>query len=82
MQELPGGKRRSFERNFYRQAQDSTFAVSDDMHQLARLGEVPRVSGRYYSQFDTVVCVAPDIPPRVASRLVQRRRRRRIPSAA
>jgi hypothetical protein len=32
------------------------------MHQLARLGEVPRVSGKYYSQFDTVVCVAPNIP--------------------
>jgi hypothetical protein len=61
-QELPGGKRRSFERNFCRQALDATFAVSDDMHQLARLGEVPRVSGKYYSHFDTVVCVAPDIP--------------------
>lgn len=62
-QELPGGKRRSLERNFCRQALDATFAVSDDMHQLARLGEVPHVSGKYYSQFGTVVCVAPDIPP-------------------
>jgi hypothetical protein len=45
-QELPGGKRRSFERNFYRQAHEATFAISDDMHELARLGEVPRVSGK------------------------------------
>jgi hypothetical protein len=52
-QELPGGKHRSLERNFYRQAHDTTFAISDDMQQLARLGEVPRVSGKYYSQFDT-----------------------------
>lgn len=61
-QELPGGKRRSFERNFYRQAHETTFAISDDMHELARLGEAPRVSGKYYSQFHTVVCVNPDIP--------------------
>ena len=62
-QELPGGQHRSFGRNFCRQAQDTTFAVSDDMQQLARLGEVPHVPGRYYGQFGTVVCVAPDIPP-------------------
>ena len=61
-QELPGGKRRSLERNFYRQAHEATFAISDDMHALARLGEVPRIRGKYYGQFDTVVCVNPDIP--------------------
>jgi hypothetical protein len=61
-QELPGGKRRSFERNFYRQAHEATYAISDDMHELTRLGEAPRVSGKYYRRFDTVVCVYPDIP--------------------
>jgi hypothetical protein len=66
-QDLPGGQRRSLERNFYRQAHEATYAISDDMHQLARLGEAPRVSGKYYSRFDTVVCVNPDIP--VGSRL-------------
>ena len=61
-QELPGGRRRSLERNFYRQAHEATYAISDDMHELAGLGEAPRVSGKYYRQFDTVVCVNPDIP--------------------
>lgn len=61
-QELPGGRQRSLERNFCRQAHDTTYAISDDMHELARRSEVPRVSGKYYGQFQTVVCINPDIP--------------------
>lgn len=61
-QELLGGQLRTLDRNFYRQAHDATFAVSDDMHDLARRGEVPGIAGKYFAQLHTVVCVNPDIP--------------------
>jgi hypothetical protein len=61
-QQLPDGQRRSLERNYYRQAQSTTFAISDDMHDLARSGDVPRSEGKFYADIHTVICVFPDVP--------------------
>lgn len=61
-QQLPDGQRRSLERNYYRQAQSTTFAISDDMHDLARSGDVPRSAGKFYADIHTVICMFPDIP--------------------
>ncbi|WP_433530969.1 NERD domain-containing protein [Micromonospora sp. CA-263727] len=61
-QQLPDGQRRSLERNFYRQAQQTTFAISDDMHDLANRGEVPQPGGKFYRHIHTVICLYPDIP--------------------
>lgn len=40
---------------------------SNDLHELARRGEVPRISGKYYAHIQTVVCVNPEIPGAHAS---------------
>lgn len=61
-QQLPDGRRRPLERNFYRQAQQTTQAISDDMHDLAVRGEVPRSTGKFYTSIHTVICTYPDIP--------------------
>ncbi|WP_432973583.1 NERD domain-containing protein [Dactylosporangium sp. CA-233914] len=61
-QQLPDGRRRPLERNFYRQAQQTTQAISDDMHALVVRGEVPRPAGKFYSSIHTVICTYPDIP--------------------
>ncbi|MEU8220794.1 nuclease-related domain-containing protein [Micromonospora taraxaci] len=61
-QQLPDGKRRSLDRNYYRQALSATYAISDDMQDLARDGEVPRPTGKFYTDIHTVLCVLPGIP--------------------
>ncbi len=62
-QELPGQELRSLGRSYHRQAHQTTYAISDDMHELAIQGEVPAAKGKYYSHIDTVVCLVPDVPP-------------------
>jgi len=66
-QRLPDGQRRSLGGNYYRQAHSTTQAISDDMHDLARAGEVPRSAGKFYNDIHTVICVYPEVP--VGSRL-------------
>ncbi|MEV4516561.1 NERD domain-containing protein [Dactylosporangium sp. NPDC049525] len=61
-QQLPDGRQRPLERNFYRQAQQTTQCISDDMHDLVGRGEVPRPAGTFYSSIHTVICTYPDIP--------------------
>lgn len=62
-QKLPNGATRAHDRNYYRQAHDATYAINDDMHQLASAGHVPGPASRkFYNEIQTVVCVAPDLP--------------------
>jgi hypothetical protein len=61
-QQLPDGRLRSLDRNFYRQAHEATFAISDDMHRLARRREIPAPDGKFYASFWTTICVYPDVP--------------------
>lgn len=62
-QVLPDGQERQLDRNYFRQAIETTYAVSDVMRTLARRGDVP-ADGQFYRHVDTVVCLYPDIPAR------------------
>jgi hypothetical protein len=62
-QRLPGGEERRLDRNFYRQAHDATYAISDVMREVTHAEPgLARVS-RFYTTIDTVVCISPRIPP-------------------
>jgi hypothetical protein len=61
-QRLPDGRERAFDHSFYRQAHQTTYALSDEMHRLARTGAVPAIDGKFYRHIDTVVCLHPEIP--------------------
>jgi hypothetical protein len=60
-QVLPDGHERQLDRNYFWQAREATFAVSDVMRALARRGDVPG-DGPFYRHVDTVICLHPDIP--------------------
>ena len=60
-QVLPGGQGRQLDRNYFRQAREATYAVSDVMRALAMRGDVP-ADGPFYRHLDTVVCLHPGIP--------------------
>ena len=60
-QVLPDGRDRQLDRNYFRQAREATYAVSDVMRALARGGNVP-ADGSFYRHVDTVVCLHPGIP--------------------
>jgi Nuclease-related domain len=60
-QVLPDGQDRQLDRNYFRQASEATFAVSDVMRTLARRGDVP-ADGPFYRHLDTVICLHPAIP--------------------
>jgi hypothetical protein len=62
-QVLPDGQERQLDRNYFWQAREATFAVSDVMRTLANRGDLP-ADGRFYRHVDTVVCLHPDIPAR------------------
>jgi NACHT domain/Nuclease-related domain len=65
VQVLPDGSRRILdEGNPYRQAQETTYALSDAMRQLVvRDASVPRATnGQFFRDVDTVVCLFPNIP--------------------
>jgi hypothetical protein len=61
-QQLPNGTLRRHDRNYYRQALETTYAISDDMRTLAARGEVPQSDGPFYTAIHTVLCISPDIP--------------------
>ncbi|GAA3240745.1 NERD domain-containing protein [Nonomuraea helvata] len=62
---MSDGERRVIDRqNPYSQAVQCKMAISDDMHILANSNEqIPRPSGKFYTQFDSVVCVFPRLAP-------------------
>jgi hypothetical protein len=59
-QTLPGGQLRTLG-NGFRQAQKTTFAISDDLRSLARRGQLAPVRD-FKSHIDTVVCIQPGVP--------------------
>jgi hypothetical protein len=62
-QELPDGGVRDLDRNFYDQAIQQTYGLSDTLAELAAKGLVPGPQrNRFYRHIDTVVCVNPCIP--------------------
>jgi Nuclease-related domain len=60
-QVLPGGQERQLDRNYFCQAREATYAISDVMRALARRDDVPD-DGPFYRHVDTVVCLHPGIP--------------------
>jgi hypothetical protein len=62
VQRLPDGTERALERNFYRQAHEATYALSDDMRYLARRGEAPPALREFFRCIQTVLCLYPDVP--------------------
>lgn len=63
-QRLPDGSERKMDRNFYTQARDQTYGISDAMDALAKKGRVPSPRhDRFFKHIDTVVCIDPRIPP-------------------
>lgn len=57
---LPGGQTRSW-KNAYRQAHQTTYAISDDVRRMVSQGTLPDV-GEFFRSIDTVVCLFPDVP--------------------
>ena len=63
-QRMPDGAERKMDRNFYTQARDQTYGISDAMAALAKKGNVPGPThNRFFKHIDTVVCIDPRIPP-------------------
>jgi NACHT domain/Nuclease-related domain len=63
-QVLADQSERSLGTNCFRQAHDTTFAISDVMRSLARRGVVPPATApdRFFAHIDTVVCTFPRVP--------------------
>ncbi|OBH60567.1 hypothetical protein A5687_19145 [Mycobacterium mantenii] len=62
-QRLPDGTERQLERNFYDQAIQQTYGLSDVMAELANTGLVPGPQrNKFAKHIDTVVCIDPRIP--------------------
>lgn len=61
-QQVPSGPVRTLDRNYFHQANTATFSISDDMHSLARHGDVPHSPEKFFTRFQTVICLNPDIP--------------------
>jgi hypothetical protein len=62
-QRPPDGTERQLERNFYDQAVQQTYGLSDIMAELANAGLVPGPQRNKFSKhIDTVVCIDPRIP--------------------
>lgn len=60
---LPDGSVRAHERNYFRQAQDTTYAINDDMRELSKADEVPGPRRqRFFKDIHTLVCLYPEIP--------------------
>lgn len=62
--QLPDGSKKSLHGNPYRQSLECKYAISDQMHRSAKrvvaLSE-PASGKKFYRQFDSVVCVFPDL---------------------
>ena len=62
-QQLPDGTVRELDRNFYDQAVQQTYGLSDTLADLAAKGLVPGPQrDKFFHHIDTVVCVDPRIP--------------------
>ncbi len=62
-QRLSDGSDRMFDKNFYIQARDETFGLSDAMAELAAKQAVPPPrNGNFFRDIETVVCLDPKIP--------------------
>ena len=61
-QVLPGAQDRQLDRNYFRQAREATYAISDVMRTFARRRDVP-ADGPFYQHLDTVVGLHPPSPP-------------------
>ncbi len=62
-QVLPDGSNRPMDRNFYDQAIQQTYGLSDTMADLAAKGVVPGpLRDKFFMHIDTFVCVDPRIP--------------------
>ena len=60
---LPDGTDRLLDRNFYDQALQQAYGLSDTMDGLASKGLVPGPQrGKFFKHIDTVLCVDPHIP--------------------
>lgn len=59
-----GSRRALGEENPYRQTQQGTYGISDDMAELARRdASVPRsAGGRFFKEIDSVICLYPVVP--------------------
>lgn len=62
-QRRPDGSRHAFDRNPLTQALGGTYAVSDEMRDLASHSAVSTDGLPFSRHIDTVVCVFPEIPP-------------------
>lgn len=61
--QLPDGRTDPLGRNYFRQAHETTYAISDAMRQLAKTGAVPAATkGDFFRDIDTVLCFTPGIP--------------------
>lgn len=60
-QQLAPGRVRVLDRNYFAQALEATYAVSDVMRRLARGGDAPE-EGPFYKHIDTVLCIYPHVP--------------------
>lgn len=62
LQDLGGCHVKEISPNPFHQAHQGTYAISDMTARLMERGEVP-VSHPLYKDVDTLVCIAPDVPP-------------------
>jgi hypothetical protein len=63
-QQLPDGTERLLDRNYNNQALQQTYGLADAMSILAKRGLAPGPQdGRFAKNIDTVICLAPEIPP-------------------
>jgi hypothetical protein len=60
-QALPGELTRALG-NGFRQALDTTYAISDDLRRITGTIQLPHPGHRYYRFIDTVVCVQTEVP--------------------
>lgn len=61
LQQLAPGQTRTLDRNYFVQALEATYAVSDVMRRVARRGEAPK-DGPFPKHIETVLCIYPHVP--------------------
>lgn len=61
---LPNGPPERLDRNYYNQAQQATYALSDAMRALTKKGQVPPAKNgkEFFKDIDTVICFHPSVP--------------------
>ncbi|HLN28165.1 MAG TPA: NERD domain-containing protein [Gemmataceae bacterium] len=64
--QLPDGRPKTLDGNPYRQALDAKYAISDAMHDFAKITpDIPRPpnNDKFFKTFESVVCVSPKVLP-------------------